>query len=160
MKLSNTIAVAAIAVAPMAASAALVTIGDGGTTNLATFGDTYQFVVDTNANGFTHTFVVDNDGEGVAAVSLNQLIAPFFSGVTVTWSANGSVLASGTNDQLVTTSFTNPGSLTQTLDVTWTGAPANSEFDGAVTLSAVPVPAGLVLMATALAGLGLARRKS
>ena len=160
MNVKSILAASVVATLPMAASAALVTIQDGGSTLITGMGDTYQFVVETNAGDFKHTFTVASDAEGVAAVSLNQLIAPFFSGVSVQWIANGAVVASGTDGDLVTTDFVTPGSATQDLLITWADAPADSEFDGAVTISAVPVPAGLLLMGTALAGLGFMRRKS
>ena len=158
MKLSTTIAAAAIATMPVVASAALVTILDGGTT-LVTMGDVYQFDVVTNAGDFQHTFTVASDSAGIASVSLNDIIAPFFDGVSVEWSVGGVVVANGGEDDLVSTTFTDPGSLTQLLTISWAEAPADSTFDGAVSISSVPVPAGLLLMGTALAGFGVLRRK-
>lgn len=160
MNFKSVLAASVVATLPMAASAAVVQIADGGTTVLTEFNDdVYEFVVDTNAGDFTHTFTVAGDGEGMAEVSLNTLIAPFFDGVLVQWIADGKIVAGGGDGEVVTTSFVDPGSLTQTLSVTWTDAPADSGFDGAVVISAVPVPAGLLLMGTALAGFGALRRK-
>jgi len=83
------------------------------------------------------------------------LIASVFEGLTVSWSDGGS----GGANELVTTEFLAPGSLTQTLDVTWTSTQSTQNFDGVVQVSSIPVPAGLVLMGTALAGFGVLRRK-
>ena len=159
MNIKSVMAAAVVATLPMAASAALVTIADGGTT-LVTMGDVYQFDVVTNAGDFQHTFTVASDSAGVASVSLNDIIAPFFDGVTVEWSVGGVVVADGGEDELVSTTFADPGSLTQLLTISWVEAPADSTFDGAVSISSVPVPAGLLLMGTALAGFGVLRRKS
>jgi len=140
-------------------TASAVVVSDGGTTNPVSFGDTYQFLtfVDTP---FTHTFTVPALGSGVAALSFDAIVADAFQNLSITWYAGtgtgGTVLSTGTTD--ATTTFDTE--LTQTVEVYWESTDPNHEFTvGSVVISAVPVPAGLVLMGTALAGLGAMRRK-
>ena len=155
MNYKSLIAATAVASLPMMASATTVeAIDHNGTTNVP-FDTIYEFDVQIATGRFSHTFIVDSDAEGVGQVSLTDLIANVFTGLTVSWS-NG---ATGGANELVTTDFVDPGSLTQTLDITWDSTLSSKDFDGAVQISAVPVPAGLLLMGTALAGLGVMRRK-
>jgi len=154
MNYKSVLTAAAVATLPMMASAAVVPIENGGTTNV-TFGNIYEFDVAIADGGFSHTFVVASDAAGAGEVSLTQLIAGVFEGLTVSWSGGNS----GGANEVVTTDFVAPGSLTQTLDVTWTSTQSSKDFDGAVQISAVPVPAGLLLMGTAMAGFGVLRRK-
>ena len=84
MKLSTMIAAAAVATAPIAASAVVVT--DGGTTNPVAFGDTYQFLTYVSTP-FTHTFTVPDVGSGVAALSFDAIVADAFENLSITWYA-------------------------------------------------------------------------
>jgi len=153
MKLSNMIAAAAIATTPvMAAATTIVPIEDGGTT-VVTFDDIYEFDIQITAGDFEHTFIVESAAAGVASVSLTALIAGVFEGLTVSWSGGNT---GGAND-VVSTEFAGAGS--QDLLIVWDSTLSTQDFDGSVQITSVPVPAGLLLMGTALAGLGALRRR-
>lgn len=98
-------------------------------------------------------------GEANASVTVN--ILGTFSGLTMNWVdvATNTVLQSTavlTGVTTLNTIFTAPN-LTQNLVFNWTDSAQGVTFD--FDVAAVPLPAGGVLLLTALGGLGLARRR-
>ena len=162
MKLSTMIAATAIATTPVAASASTkpLFLEDGAETNLAVFDKTYQFL-SLAGSSFTHTFVINQDGQGMADLSFDSLVSSAFDNLSVTWYAgsdtSGTVLATGSTD--VVSAAIAEGAATLYVSP-WTSSDAGQVATVAsVVISAVPVPAGLLLMGTALAGLGALRRR-
>ncbi|WP_320178722.1 VPLPA-CTERM sorting domain-containing protein [Roseovarius pacificus] len=98
-------------------------------------------------------------GKANASVTLNVLGT--FSGLTMNWvdAATNTVLQSTavlTGVTTLNTMFTAPN-LNQNLVFNWTGSAQGVTFD--FDVAAVPLPAGGLLLLTALGGLGLARRR-
>ena len=167
MNYTTLIAAAALATLPVMAQAAFVPITDDGASTISGANDDiFTFNVIPGDGDFNHEFTLTNDGNGTAEVSLTTGIAAGFVGLVAQWlAADGSVLSSAgpdaNGDIILSTAFVGPASLIQTLNISWTSvAKGVPDFDGQVTVSTVPVPAGLLLMGTALAGLGLTRRKA
>lgn len=103
------------------------------------------------------------DGNAIATV--NIAAAGTFANLTMSWGDETATitdgvggLISGTEVSLFT-EFTaaNP---TRELEFTWTDSVNKVGFDFAVDITPVPVPAGFLLLGTALAGFGLIRRKA
>ena len=161
------IAAAAIAAAPMAASASVVIFDDEATALGAgeTFEASFAFIADGMGGDFRHTFNLSEEGTGEALVTINAITLGQFEGLVAQWlnAADDSVIATVDLDSITTTTlsttFEDPNSLSQVLQILWTDSVKGAGFDGSVTVSTVPVPAGLLLMGTALAGLGMTRRK-
>jgi hypothetical protein len=57
----------------------------------------------------------------------------------------------------LSTIFVDPDLLNQTLSVSWTDSLAGAGFDIDVVVSSVPLPAGALLLLTAVGGLGAVR---
>ncbi len=154
----------ALTALPFMASAAVIT--DGATTTIteSNFSETYFFdaVSDGGAGGFTHTFDLSLSGTGEAKFSLTSELLALFPGLTASWisAADDSVLSTtaGSEDTVLETVFVDPTSLVQRLEITWDSSNGRT-FDGVVNISTVPVPAGVLLLGTALGGLGFARRR-
>jgi len=184
----ETLSVAAVLAAatfsPMAASAATCTVGtctDAGSAvglglSLGTLAWDFDDV-DNGAGGtFTYesNFLNDNGATGASfTVSVQDFLSPFSSaiiedlelavnGQTIAITdANGGSLAgdpfagffdlSGTSGSLVSFSLSGTAVAGTTIPV--------SHPDVTFTVSAVPVPAGVVLLGTAIAGFGVARRR-
>ena len=94
---------------------------------------------------------------GIANASVTVAVAGTFEGLTVAWSGGNGPVAVVPGGVTVTTQFT-AGNNPQDLIFAWTGSIKDVSFD--YDVSAVPVPAGFLLLGTALAGLGFARRKA
>lgn len=100
-------------------------------------------------------------GQGAASVLL-RVAQPLADGATVTvrWGDGDAVDLSSQTAQSISTIFTAAEEAgAQDLVFTWSGLEAVQQLSSNITVSAVPLPAGLLLMTTALGGLGLARRR-
>lgn len=174
MKIKAVLAAAALSITATMGHSALLDASDtGGTFDLLS--DEFQFqdiFDDTFTSPLTFTFVNSSATDAIVTISsatINQLgsAAFFVGGATVAWDANGVVasaaqgetaggfiefvLAAGTDDTLVL-DFGTPsasGSLLPDID-----------FLVSAELAPIPVPAGILLMGTALAGFGVIRRKA
>ena len=167
--LRATAAAAAIALAPVVASASTVTgdLLDGDTTNV-TFGVNSPFnfqggvtnIVGGATGSFTHTFTVSPSGFGGAAASVDSFNAERFVSVTISWLTGGAsetISGAGLIGATVLTTF----SPSDTLKIEWQTVDGASlaalSFGG--TITAIPVPAAGWLLLTALGGLGVMARR-
>ena len=158
------------------ATAAALTLG-AVSANAATFGisdgDSFDITSDNVFNGivqasggagsFTVNFFTDKDPlKGTADLSINSGNLEGFTDLSVAWESedNTSTIVGPVEvtvgDILLSTVFTG-GDLSQDLVFSWSDSSAGTGFD--VSVSAVPLPAGAVLLCTALIGLGIARRR-
>lgn len=158
------------------ATAAALTLG-AVSANAATFGiadgDSYDITSDNFFNGivqaeggagsFTVNFFTDKDPlKGTADLSINAGNLTGFTDLTVAWETEDNTadivgpVDVVVGDLLLSTVFTGTD-LSQDLVFTWSDSSAGAGFD--VSVSAVPLPAGAVLLGSALLGLGIARRR-
>lgn len=179
MSFKNLIAAGALALLPVSAFAAPIEFVDGGTTVVAGGTVTGAFSVDGAAGDYTHSFDLGNVGSGSARVTINGVTASAFSNLTLAWNtatiaitdAFGNLLnpsftggeeCEGPTDpfcQDQTVVFGGPlASGVNTFMVTWSSE-SDLDFDGTIRVSVVPLPAGVLLLGTALAGFGIARRR-
>ncbi|SMX46471.1 VPLPA-CTERM sorting domain-containing protein [Actibacterium lipolyticum] len=172
MKLGTTIAAAVLATVPFFANAA--TVENTGVSNLANGG---SYVLEDEAAwfwqatslvgsgttaydaSFEFTSAVGKATTAIAAVELSGS----FVGLEADWTdENGAVLYTytfvdngvvsvGSSDVVI-------GNGPSTLNISWDGIEGSAAQIN-VQLSAVPLPAGLVLLGSALGGLGLSRRR-
>ena len=171
MKIQTIALAAAVAVAPVAASAMTIAVGGGTGTYLLGDcpGGASMVIGDVTAAGGagSHDVSFESCSEpanGIANASITIAVASVFENLTMSWENGESVVITDGSGNLVGgtmlaastvfTAATNP----QLLSFAWTGSLKDASFD--YDVSAVPVPAGLLLLGTALAGLGLARRKA
>lgn len=163
----KSLAVAAVLGAlPVAASAITLNpannIADGGTYDLS--GGPFNWDADFSDgdSGGSVSFTFNNDlsnvAETEAAGTVLQFIGDFAGGVSASWSGGDSdSVASGTSGMFyVATNIAFGGS--DSLMISWGDVTGNADIDFAVKTSVIPVPAGVILLGTALAGLGFARR--
>jgi hypothetical protein len=166
MNFTTLVAAATLATMPLMASAVTTTILDDQATiiDATNVDELFLFDAHTENGDFNHTFTLPNDGSGIATVSVTPNILNLFETFVASWlgadTPTSVDLTTGATS--LATTFADQTSLSQTLNLTWTLKKGvdNFIFDGDVTISTVPVPAGLLLMGTALAGLGLTRRKA
>lgn len=175
MKFTALLTAAALSVsATMGHSALLDASDDGGSFDL--LADDYQFQ-DIFDNTFTSplsfTFFNSSDTDAIVTISsatINQLgtAAFFVGGATVSWDANGVVATAAEGEQgLGFTSFVLAAGTDDTLVLDF-GTPVangsiNPDIDVLISselVPAVPLPAGILLMGTAMAGFGVMRRKA
>ena len=172
MRACHVVLAAGLAMAPMAASA-LTVIGEAtGPFDLGACGDTAYIgsvLASGGAGGHDVTFTACSlPTEALAEASITGLVAGTFSSLTASW-ANGGFLnvTDAAGNLLVpnvfawTTVFTD-GSNPQDLSFTWADSVDGVRFDYNVEVkdvAPIPVPAAALLLTTALAGLGLARRR-
>jgi len=100
-------------------------------------------------------------GQGAASLLL-RVGAPLADGATVTvqWGAGPLIDLSSQTAQSISTIFTaSEEAGAQDLVFTWSDLENVQQLSSNITVSAVPLPAGLLLLTTALGGLGLARRR-
>lgn len=165
MKLTCFAAAAAFAALPMMASAITVpeldNITDGGVTSVSQ-GSFHSFeYVEDDATGGARSFVYEfNASEqigSVTGVSLNPIPSNGITGLYVEWldAIGGNVLTSWDGTSAVFTTGFAAGE-TKYLSIGWDASRMGGDVD--VNIQAVPVPAGALLLGTALIG-GLALRR-
>ena len=174
MNLKLVITAMALAVTPMLASASTITPSGGavvdGTAEI-NIGDIWTVGLDDFdiADGAGSFFVGATAGTALLTVETNSLNgANSFANATAEWNTasdgSGDTLASITlpeinNSENKTYLEFDEGD-TRYLIVSWTGVVEDlSDLDVRITATAVPVPAGILLMGTALAGFGVMRRR-
>ena len=112
------------------------------------------------------TFVSTAPANGIGAASvLFNVRTPLSSGATidVKWNGGPTYDLSDQQVQLISTAYTDSGEIgSQDLIFSWSGLKNDQQLSAniASTPAAVPVPAGLLLLTTALGGLGVARRRN
>lgn len=181
MKILKYMAAAAMVVFTASAAQALIVVDDGDTVDPFGTGDTVFWTIDgvsTGAGSETVTFVSATDplGADVQASILSPTLSTF-GVLTLSWISAGadgffagdasdtdgeflvdSLIAQGSPAlNILRTTFASPDSLTQKLVVSFTNSVKGIGFD--VVVSAVPLPASLVLFLSALGGMGLLGRR-
>ena len=170
MNLKATLAAAAIALTlPFSAHAItfdgdlldgdVVEIGLGDIFIMDIFGDAVD-----GAGSASYGFTATEDLIALNTSTLNPDVG--FAGATVSWTENadgtGVISTLSTADILADLSISTTILLGETkyLYATWTNVTEDrSNFDFRVVTEPVPVPAGILLMGTALAGFGVMRRR-
>ena len=167
------LAAAAMSLAATAASAITHLVeGDSGST-FDILADAYQFqgVFPNGTPGNTLAFTFENTSMTDAIVTISSAtinqntFAYFTGGASVDWTTAGNVTsaaqAASSGGNL---SFILGAGASDTLNLTFGIVVASNglepDLDFLVTTAPVPVPAGILLMGTALAGFGVMRRKA
>lgn len=152
--------------APLGASAATEVFNDG-VLNDITSDSLFTGIVESSADGAgSYTLRFFTPGATVLAVAdaavTSATVATSFTGLTMSWidgiSLNTLVSATGV-DTLSTTFDTDFPRQRLVFDWTDSDVGAGFRFDVATPVSAVPLPASILLIGSALAGLGLFGRR-
>lgn len=167
MKLSTIALAATISAAPFAANA--LSVADvNGNHLLGSCGD-IEWTDIVEGNGSAGSYTTDfqsctTPADGTAHVTIGTSVAGTFANLVASWENGDTVQVTDAGFQLlpgevfdlftVFTAATNP----QALTFTWDASTKGAGFD--YTVSSVPLPAGVLLLGTAIAGLGFARRKA
>ena len=164
MNFKSIFAAVAVFLAPLSANA-LTTMVDGGTYNLATDNVfIYEEVITEADASRTFTLYVDPyQALALGTVDLVYFPVGTTSGMTVTFGGDavtvtddGAKFAASINSL-----FDGPGlANAKDLVISWTGAKPGAGEQLTVRVSAVPLPAGFLLLGTALIGAGMVRRRA
>lgn len=168
-------AVLAMGFAGQTAQAAVVNITDGQTINFDV-GDLYLFeevLTGTGAGSFSFNFIADAADTPLpvlaATANLFGVTGGSLSGAFLSWSNVDGILSTVLLGDIVfngdvlgvaavlSTVFTSPDLLEQTLTIGWTDREGTVQFSANV--AAVPLPAGGLLLIGALGGLAALRRR-
>lgn len=156
---------ATLALSPLAALAATISVSSNfDTATTATLNPlnspyTINIDTDTDTGAFSQDYVF-TASEAIritTTATANRFAA--FTDQGVFWSSNPSDMLNGfsSSDELV---IDMKAGDQLTLTIEWDSVARNDQvFDVVLTVDSVPLPAGVVLMGSALAGLGLARRR-
>lgn len=177
MKLRTILAAAAMALFPMIASASTVnemTAADSGSTIALLDFTSHQIEADYQGNqgavDLSYTFTVDAADAPMPAIAaaVNLIFQGSVEGLYMNWAGTNVITDSFTFTELgagihsatltLNTLFAAPGDLSQNLNIGFTSF-SGQQIQLSVGVAAVPLPAGILLMGTALGGLGLARRR-
>jgi hypothetical protein len=153
----------------MVTSAQAITVVSSGDIETIGPGFETQFIGNALAGGGAGSWFVNFEattaGTGSALTTISNLVAGTFADLEMAWiktDTNG-VLTSTPITPIVTalsTTFVNPDTLNQTLEISWTDSLDGAGFDVEVEILPVSLPAAVWLLGSGLLGMaGIARRK-
>ena len=169
----NLVAAAAIAIAaltlPASTANATTVVACGDAVSIGGVGDDTSFIGLAIAGGGVGscavTFSAASDPiPGDALATIGAKVFGTFTGLKMSWVSivNGVLFTTPITVTTTTLStlFTGPGDLVQYLEFAWTGSKKGAGFDFEVTVEPIPLPLPIMLLGTALLGMGaLGRRR-